>query len=280
MGRRPAALEPPSGSLRRWLARIYEYAAMAIGLGVLGLGCLVWCVEAAILTPLLPRAVGVRVGRAAIMHGFRVYLWLLQAIGACRFDLRALDALRNEGAMIVAPNHPCLLDAVMVLSRLPNLACIMKASLIDNVFLGAGARLAGYIRNDSLVGMAVRAVDELRAGSQLLVFPEGTRSSALPIGPFRGVFPVLASRARVPVQTVFIETDSPYLCKGWSLFRRPRLPILYRVRLGERFVPGTDLPAFVAMLEAYYAGQLADAPNNVALADHLATLNEPSKQND
>ena len=257
--------------------RAYEYAALWFGLGTLGAGCLLWCLVAALLHPLLPRPTGTRLGRLVIMRGFRFYLWLLQAIGACRFDLSALDPLREEGALIIAPNHPCLLDAVMVLSRLPNLACIMKASLIDNIFLGAGARLARYIRNDSLLGMAVRAVDELKGGGQLLVFPEGTRTVQLPVGPFRGVFPALASRAGVPVQTVFIETNSPYLCKGWPLFRRPAMPIVYRVRLGERFLPSGDLAAFTRSLEAYYGRELADAPNNAALAGPLAELKKTSE---
>lgn len=255
--------------MRRLLWAGYEYLALYVGLGVLGVGCLVWCLLAAVLRPLLPRQWGRRLGRRMVMGGFRFYLWVLEGIGACRFDVSELDQLRGAGPMIVAPNHPCLLDAVMVLSRLPDLACIMKASLIDNIFLGAGARLAGYIRNDSLLGMAVRAVDELRAGGQLLVFPEGTRTADLPVSAFRGVFPVLASRAGVPVQTVFIETDSPYLCKGWPLFRRPSMPIHYRVRLGERFDPPSDFQGFASSLAAYYAAQLADSPMNAALSDWL-----------
>lgn len=262
--------------VRAW-RRLHEYVALWVGLGTLGIGCLVWCLIAAVLHPLLPRGVGTRLGRSVIMRGFRFYLWILQALGAARFDLTELDRLRDEGALIIAPNHPCLLDAVMVLSRLPNLACIMKASLIDNIFLGAGARLARYIRNDSLLGMAVRAVDELKAGGQLLVFPEGTRTTVLPVSPFRGVFPVLASRAGVAVQTVFIETNSPYLCKGWPLFRRPAMPIEYRVRLGQRFEPQGDLAVFTRSLEAYYANALADAPNSKALAGPLAELNQSEK---
>jgi hypothetical protein len=31
------------------------------------------------------------------------------------------------------------------------------------------------------------------------------------------------------VQTVFIETDSAYLSKGWPLFRKPSMPITYRI---------------------------------------------------
>ena len=38
---------------------------------------------------------------------------------------------------------------MLVVARLPRGVCVMKAELLRNVFLGAGARLARYIRNDS-----------------------------------------------------------------------------------------------------------------------------------
>ena len=111
----------------------------------------------------------------------------------------------------------------------------MKAKIWDNPVLGGGARLAGYIRNDSPRGMVRQAASELRAGHCLLVFPEGTRTRSRPVNRFKGGFALIAKRAGAPVQTVFIETDSPFLGKGWPAFKRPRFPVVYRVRLGERF---------------------------------------------
>ena len=46
--------------------------------------------------------------------------------------------------------------------------------------------------------------------------------------------------AQVPIQTVIIETDSPYLGKGWPIWRTPRVPVVFRVRLGRRFAPEAD----------------------------------------
>jgi hypothetical protein len=55
----------------------------------------------------------------------------------------------------------------------------------------------------------------------------------------------------VPIQTVPIETDSPYAGKGWPLWCLPPLPVVFRVRLGERFAPepGTDHEALRQRLE-------------------------------
>jgi len=201
-----------------------------------------------------------------IARGFRMYLGALRAAGACRFDLDALDGLRGAGPLILAPNHPSLLDAVMLLSRAPQAACVLKAALLDSVLFGAGARLAGYIRNDPPMGMVRRSVEVLREGGQLLLFPEGTRTVRAPLNPFRGAIALIARRAGAPVQTVFIEADSAFLGKGWPLTRRPPLPLHYRVRLGRRFDPPQDLHAFVRELEQYFARELAEPP---ALAPSL-----------
>jgi 1-acyl-sn-glycerol-3-phosphate acyltransferase len=145
-----------------------------------------------------------------------------------------------------------MLDAVMLMAHLPRSACIMKASLMNNPLLGPGARLARYIRNDSAYGMVQCAVEDLRAGGQLVMFPEGTRTTQQPLNPFHASFTLIARRARSPIQTVFIDTDSPYLGKGWPLWRLPPLPICFSVRMGRRFAPGEDHEALRAEIEAYF----------------------------
>ena len=99
----------------------------------------------------------------------------------------------------------------------------------------------------------------LREGGILLLFPEGTRTTRAPINSLVGSVGLIAKHAQVPVQTLVIETDSPYLSKGWPLFRRPELPITYRVRLGKRFDPPADVAAFTAELDRYYQAELEGA---------------------
>jgi 1-acyl-sn-glycerol-3-phosphate acyltransferase len=245
---------------RRCVRRLYEYFALWFGLLLLGAISLTWSTLSVPLYYLLPKRWATPLGRRAITAGFRLYLGALSSIGACRFDLSALDTLRDEGPLVLAPNHPCMLDAVMVISRLPNIACIMKAGIVDNAFLGAGARLAGYIRNDAQLSMIKQSVADLKSGSHLLIFPEGTRTTRWPVNACKGTTALIASRAGVPVQTVFIETDSAYLSKGWPLFRRPAMPITYRIRLGRRFDPPEKAGVFTEDLERYFIEELRDAP--------------------
>jgi 1-acyl-sn-glycerol-3-phosphate acyltransferase len=129
-----------------------------------------------------------------------------------------------------------------------------------NIFLGAGSRLAGYIPSGQPRQMIKECVEELGRGGTVLLFPEGTRTTRSPINELTGSVGVIAKHANVPVQTLIIETDSPYLSKGWTLFRVPSLPITYRVRLGKRFEPPTDVAAFMEELEHEYTTALAGAP--------------------
>jgi 1-acyl-sn-glycerol-3-phosphate acyltransferase len=252
---------PPDGASRPGaLRRFASYALFYVGLFGFGIGCLIWSIPASLLFRIMPRKRGARLGQYAIMVGFRTFIGAMELLGIFRCDLTALDALRAEDGLVIAPNHPALLDAVLVISRLPRVVCITKASLWDNLFLGGGVRLAGYIRNDVPLKLVRRGMEELTAGHQLLVFPEGTRTVEPPVNAFKGGFLLMARKARVPVQTVFIDGNSGYLGKGWPLFRKPDLPLVYRARLGRRFDVPADVQAFTADLEAYFRSELGGTP--------------------
>src|SRR6202051_3296501 len=246
----------------RLLKIIYEYFALYSSLALLGVICLTWPVFALPLYFVLPRRTGTAVGRRGIMTGFRIYAWSLSITRTYRLDLRAIDSLKDGPAVILAPNHPCLIDALLILTRHPNIVCVMKSALMKNVFLGSGSRLARYVRNDSSRHMIKESVAHLRDGGVLLLFPEGTRTTREPINSLVGSVGLIAKHAAVPVQTLVIETDSPFLSKGWPLFKRPTLPINYRVRLGKRFDPPSDVPAFTAELDRYYRQELEAAPQS------------------
>lgn len=247
-------------SLAGALESAWQCVAFYFALIVLALVCLAWCPFAWMLRRVLTVDAGRRVGRTAVQHIWHLYFVLLRTLGACRFDLSDLDSLDGQSGMILAPNHPCLLDALLIASRVPDTCCVMKADVAGNVFLGPGALLAGYIVNDTSVGLIRAAVAELQRGSPLLLFPEGTRTEHSTVNPLKGGIALIAARAQVPVQTLIIETDSGFLGKGWQIFRKPALPITYRVTLGRRFMPPrrdhAALQAFIAELQRFYAGEL------------------------
>jgi 1-acyl-sn-glycerol-3-phosphate acyltransferase len=252
----------PATGWRRLVAWAFvplAWGALQLHLLLLGLLSAGWNATALLLYPLLPPAIGTRIGRAMIAWGYGVFWRVARATRMLYLEADVLDALRDEPGLIVVANHPSMLDAVMLVAHLPRSACIMKASLIHNPLLGPGARLARYIRNDSAYGMIHCAVRDLRQGGQLVLFPEGTRTTLAPIHPFHPSFTLIAKRAQAPIQTVFIDTVSPYLGKGWPLWRLPPLPIRFTVRIGRRFAPAPDYHALCAEIEAYVASGVQQA---------------------
>ena len=116
-----------------------------------------------------------------------------------------------------------------------------------------------YIRNDPPRGMIRSCVANLQAGGQLVLFPEGTRTLQAPINPFRPGITLIAHMAQVPIQTVFIETPSPYLGKGWPIWRAPPFPVVFNARLGARFAPEADHIGLLKRLESYFANEIGAA---------------------
>ena len=223
----------------------------------LGAMCLTWSVGCWLAYPLFPQHAGTVMGRAAISWIFRNFWVCTQALGLMRIDFAALDVLNRQTGLIIAANHPSMLDAMLLVARARRGICIMRASLLHNPCLGGGARLARYICNDPPKHMIRSCVSNLQAGAQLVMFPEGTRTINAPINPFRPGLTLIAHLAQVPIQTVIIETDSPYLGKHWPIWRLPQFPVNFRVRLGQRFEPQANHLALLAQIEAYFVQELS-----------------------
>jgi 1-acyl-sn-glycerol-3-phosphate acyltransferase len=246
----------------RWMLSLPLALPLYALLLLLGAVSLAWNLISMLLYPLLPAALGRTLGRATIAGAYRFFWAVASAVGMMRIDAGCLDALRDERGLIFVANHPTMLDALLLVARLPRSACIMKADLMKNIFLGAGARLARYIRNDSARGMVRLAVQDLRNGGQLVIFPEGTRTVAPPLNRFRPGVTLIAKLAEAPIQTVFIETETPYLGKGWPLWRVPPLPLVFTLRLGQRFAPSQDSDALLQQIEQYFRHTMEQRAND------------------
>jgi 1-acyl-sn-glycerol-3-phosphate acyltransferase len=111
-------------------------------------------------------------------------------------------------------NHQSALDIYALLVALPvPFKWVAKRELFSLPFVGWTMKRAGYISLDRANPReAVKAIDEaarkIREGTNIVVFPEGTRSDDGMLLPFKkGVF-TLALRAGVPIVPVGIRGSS------------------------------------------------------------------------
>lgn len=200
---------------------------------------------------------------------FRFFVGWMRATGALVLDVRGLDALSGEKGLIVAANHPGLLDAVFLLSTPLRATCVMRAGLLRSPVLCGGALIAGYVTNDSGPAMVRQSMERIRSGGNLLIFPEGTRTGCQPVSPFKQGFGLVAVNTGAPVQTVLIERIGNGLSRGVSLFEPFELPLRYSIRLGERFVPGPgeSARAFTRRLETWFRGRLENSGVDIRIKD-------------
>ena len=198
-------------------------------------------------------------GQRLIRGLFVFFVGYLRAFGLLELDADGWSELREVNGLIVVANHPSLLDAVLLVSLLPQAVCLMKGSLARNIVLSGTARLAGYIHNKSGLGLVKKCEERLKEGSNLLVFPEGTRTVGGKLLPFKMGFALAAVLTRAPVQTIIITSESNCLGKGWPLFKKPAFPVRYSLRLGRRFQPepGQAAKQFGCAVEDYFRETLA-----------------------
>ena len=174
------------------------------------------------------------------------------------------SSLRKAGPIpspaILACNHPALWDAILILRRFPATSCIMKADLQNHIFLGNLIRFAAILPNAPRLLMVRETLARLQAGGRVLLFPEGTRTREenTAVNPFRPGFAILAKKADAPIIPIFIRTDSPFLEKGWPIWRMPQLPVRVSLMLGEaqKPEPGESARDFSARMEALFNEEL------------------------
>ncbi len=201
------------------------------------------------------------IGQRTLGRAFDVCIRGLIGLGIIKIDDSALAANPPvQGPVIVASNHPAIWDALLIMRHCRQVSCIMKASLLSNPLLRCGALFAGFLPNAPQKKMLRSAIDRLADGGQLLLFPEGTRTKDEnhPLNPFYPGMALIACKSQAPLLPVFIQTNSPYLQKGWPIWKMPDFPIRIHIGVGKRLQaePGEKARDFSDRMEAVFRKHL------------------------
>jgi len=173
---------------------------------------------------LLPRreARGATV-RATIRWLFDLWVRWQHASGVVSVSFLGFPEKLPTGTVYVA-NHPTLVDATFLLSRLPDTVCIFKPALMRNPALGPAAIMASYVAGDTGVDVMRTAAERVASGQSLLIFPEGTRTDQARreiLGTLKAGFALVANRAHAPVQLVVVRSTPGLAAKGRPWWKPP-----------------------------------------------------------
>jgi 1-acyl-sn-glycerol-3-phosphate acyltransferase len=167
-----------------------------------------------------------------IHHAFRFFVGMMRGMGVLSYEVRGLDRLRPGGQLILA-NHPTLIDVVFLVAFIERADCIVKGALARNPFTRGPVRAAGYVFNDSGTGLVEDCVSSLRAGNNLIIFPEGTRTAQDgPMRLHRGAARV-ALLGDVDIVPVRIRCSPATLAKGAKWYRVPARRVHFQIEVGD-----------------------------------------------
>ena len=169
-----------------------------------------------------------------------------------RLDVEGLEHLPDEGPVLLAGNHDSYWDPVAIgIAARPRrqIRALAKSSMwkirgLDKVLDGMGQIPIDRGKGD--LGALERAIEELRAGACIGVFPEGTRSLGRELRPRSG-FGRLAEA--VPEAAVVCCTVAG--TTGIARFpERPRIRVRFFVPAGGGLLPGESAAQLSARLLA------------------------------
>ncbi len=157
------------------------------------------------------------------------------------WEVRGRENVPRNGGLIVASNHISFWDPPMVGSALPRESHFLaKEELFETPVLGALIRGLNSIpirRGVADMSGLSRAIETLKSGSALLMFPEGTRMRDGELHPARPGVGMIAVQANVPILPCYIS-GSNRPGKWW--YRGTRVRIWFGAPLPWRELAGSE----------------------------------------
>jgi 1-acyl-sn-glycerol-3-phosphate acyltransferase len=219
-------------TVSRRLLRLYHYPANLVSWGMFAL---VGILLNLACVPFLLARNRDRYGpavRATIRRLFVAWCAWLHATRLIYVRFHGFTPEAMAGPAIYVANHPGLLDATFILSRLPDAICIFKPAIMRNPVLGPAALMGGYASGDNGVDLIRDVAGRVADGRSLLVFPEGTRTvKGSTLNPLRPGFALIAARSRAPVRLIVVRAPRDLVPKGWSWWRAPTFPAHVNITL-------------------------------------------------
>ena len=208
---------------------------------VFGVGGLLISIFVVPLQVLVYREPAVRNQKARNMvhYLFKFFVGLLKYTGTSRFHIKNREELTSLSGHIVMANHPSLIDVVVLISIIPNADCVVKAELFKNPFIKAILKSTGYISNDSADGVIDDCKKSLKAGNNLIIFPEGTRTTPGKALKFQRGAANIALRCQAPITSILLQVSPTTLTKAEKWYHVPNKRFEFTLKLTET-MPSID----------------------------------------
>ncbi len=161
--------------------------------------------------------------RSVLQFLFRRWAWFMGFIRVLNLQTPAKTVRKEKNGEIWVMNHPSLLDASYMLKFITNGVCIYKQAIAVNPFYGATAKLANYLPNIGGPDMVRMACEALARGEDLIIFPEGTRSTKVNLDNFKPGFALIAQRSKALINVMWMDSPDDFMTREVPWGKVPEL---------------------------------------------------------
>jgi 1-acyl-sn-glycerol-3-phosphate acyltransferase len=143
-----------------------------------------------------------------------------------------------RGPVLVVANHPSLIDTPLLLAKLPQADFIVSPDWLRFGLLRPVVANADYLRAEDGAAVVRQAVERLRAGHSVVVYPEGSRTPVEGLRRFQRGAAHIALRAGCDIVPVCITVKPRALMQGQGWTDYPLENPVFRIEVGEPIPPG------------------------------------------
>ena len=160
--------------------------------------------------------------RRLVQLTFRWFIGVMKWTGVFNFDFKAVEQLKQVKGQVIIANHPCLIDVVALISFVPNPDCVVKSHLWKNPFMKGVIKSTGYLSNEDPDELVKDCQESLEQGCNLIIFPEGTRTTPGEKIRFQRGAAHLALRTKAKVTALWVDCSPVTLIKNEMWYQAPK----------------------------------------------------------
>ncbi|MGH0037601.1 MAG: lysophospholipid acyltransferase family protein [Myxococcota bacterium] len=190
--------------------------------------------------------------------------WVLRVCGVS-VEATGLEHIRPDQPAVFMSNHQSHFDVAAIVETLPvPWRFVAKRELVRVPFFGWGLALGGHViidrsDHDQAVRSLEAAADRIRGGTNVIIFPEGTRSESGELQEFKSGGFHLAVQAGVPIIPVSVSGSRHITPKRSLKIRGGRVSVVYGKPIPTAGRASEDREALKAEVRRAIAEGLQDA---------------------
>ncbi len=245
---------PPIKNYPLWLWRVIRkiFVELVFAIGSLALGLIVF----PLLLVFIHNKISYRrAAHKAVSYALDFYIHLMSLVRISTYTISDLKAMRDLRGCVIVANHPSMLDVIYILAFVRDAVCIVKAGLKKSLVSLIVNAL--YITNNiDFDIMQKECAEALQSGSNLIIFPEGTRTPRHGTNQYKKGAARIAIAAGANVQPIHIGGNLKYgLGKGESmLLVNPQ----ERYKYDFTVLPQIQVSNYAGLSESIAAKRLTD----------------------